>query len=196
MPWIVGLELRRLLLKPLVSIRFNIAGIRTGKGWRVYGLPILQRHRDSAISLGDDLVLRSWPASNPLAPAHPVVLSTRRPGARITIGNQCGFTGASIIADIEVTIGSGVLAGANVTIADTDFHPLEARIREANLREGTAKPVRIGDNVFIGMNSVILKGVTIGRASVIGAGSVVTSDIPDGVVAAGNPCRVIRELEG
>ncbi len=59
----------------------------------------------------------------------------------------------------------------------------------------TAKPITVGDNVWIGGNAVILPGVTIGRNSVIGAGSVVTKDIPDNVVAVGNPCKVIKHIE-
>ena len=196
MPWIIRLEVRRLLLCPFVWLRFRTSGIRTGKNWRIYGLPIIQRHRDSLISIGEGLVLRSCPSSNPLAPAHPVVISTRQPGAVISIGSDCGFTGASIVADASVSIGSRVLAGANATITDTDFHPLTADVRWENLRHGLAEPVQIEDDVFIGMNCIILKGVTIGRGSVIGAGSVVVSDVPRGVVAAGNPCRVVRKLEG
>jgi len=88
------------------------------------------------------------------------------------------------------------MLGANVTIADTDFHALEPRGRRFNKNPeaiGSA-PVRIQDNVFVGTGAYILKGVTIGANSVVGAGSVVTSSIPADVIAAGNPARVIRRL--
>jgi maltose O-acetyltransferase len=78
---------------------------------------------------------------------------------------------------------------------DTDFHPLSPVNRiSAKAEDASCAPVFIGRNVFVGANSLILKGVTIGDNSVIGAGSVVTSSIPENVIAAGNPCRVIRAL--
>jgi galactoside O-acetyltransferase len=83
------------------------------------------------------------------------------------------------------------MIGPNVTIA-TAGHPIDP-----DLRRDVAQfnmPVRIGDNVWIGANSVVLPGVTIGENSVIGAGSIVTKDIPANVVAVGNPCRVLREV--
>jgi acetyltransferase-like isoleucine patch superfamily enzyme len=82
-----------------------------------------------------------------------------------------------------------------VIICDTDFHglrPDERQSTSAHIR--TARPVKIGTNVFIGARSIVLKGVNIGNNSVIGAGSVVTNHIPGNVVAAGNPCRIVRPL--
>jgi len=77
---------------------------------------------------------------------------------------------------------------------DTDFHPLDAALRRLEPSRGATRPVVIEDDVFIGVNCLILKGVTIRRGSVIGAGSVVTGSVPPHVVAAGNPARVVREL--
>lgn len=144
--------------------------------------------------LGDGLELRSWKASNPLAPSHPVVLATRRASARIQVGHGCGFTGATIVAATSVIIGDRVLVGANSTIVDTDFHPLTRAGREADILAGACAPVTIHDDAFIGMHCLILKGVTIGANSVIAAGSVVTRDVPPNVIAAGNPARVVKTL--
>lgn len=91
-----------------------------------------------------------------------------------------------------IRIGRDGLFGAHVEIFDSDFHDLDPARRKAGTQ--VAAPVEIGDNVFVGMGARILKGVTIGSDSVVGAGSVVTSSIPAGVIAAGNPARVIREL--
>jgi maltose O-acetyltransferase len=92
-----------------------------------------------------------------------------------------------------IVIGAHALLGSFVEIFDSDFHELDpARRRGGTPRMGR---VELGENVFIGDGAKILKGVTIGRDSVIGAGSVVTSSIPAGVVAAGNPARVVRELQ-
>jgi maltose O-acetyltransferase len=89
-------------------------------------------------------------------------------------------------------IGRDGLFGAHVEIFDSNFHDLDPRRRHG----GTPRmaPVEIGENVFVGMGVKVLKGVTIGADSVIGAGAVVASSIPSGVVAAGNPARVIRDL--
>ena len=96
-----------------------------------------------------------------------------------------------LIDDGDIYIGDNVMIAPNVTISPTG-HPVHPDLR----RGGTqfSFPVRIGDDVWIGANVVILPGVTIGKNSVIGAGSVVTRDIPENVVAVGNPCRVLRPI--
>lgn len=91
-----------------------------------------------------------------------------------------------------IRIGKDGLFGANVEIFDSNFHELHPDRRHGG--HPAMAPVEIGDNVFVGMGVKILKGSTIGSDSVIGAGAVVAGDIPAGVVAAGNPARVIREL--
>ena len=80
------------------------------------------------------------------------------------------------------------MVGANSTITDGDWHPDDPRSQ-------AAKPIIIGDNVWLGINVTVLKGVTIGNGSLIGAGSVVTRSIPPNVMAAGNPCKVLRNLK-
>jgi acetyltransferase-like isoleucine patch superfamily enzyme len=194
-PWRVRLEIRRLLSWPVARILFAWAGVPWGRGWRFYGVPILQKHRRSTLLIGDGLQLRSTPQSNALGPFHPVILSTRRAGARLVIGRGFGMTGGTICAEESIIIGDDVWVGGNCTITDTDFHPLRLEDRLARPLDGATAPVQIEDGVFVGMQSLILKGVTIGARSVIGAGSVVTRDIPPGVIAAGNPARVIRPLE-
>lgn len=193
-PWAVVDEFRRLLLLPYIWLVFFCHGLRWGAGCRIYGTPILQRHRGSSIVLGRGVQLRSWRSSNPLSPYHPVVLATRAANAQIVIGDDTGMTGATLVAAESIHIGRDVSIGANTTIVDTDFHHLsyEARLRDP--QGALHRPVIIEDGVFIGMNSIILKGVHIGRGSVIGAGSVVVSAIPDGVIAAGNPARVLRNI--
>ena len=193
-PWRIRNELLRYAVQPIIRSAFWLGNISYGRGWRIFGLPIIQRHRGSRIELGDYLELRSWPGSNPLAPNHPVVLATRTPDAVIRIGHHCGFTGTTIVAAETITIGDRVLVGSNSTIVDTDFHPLTRAEREYDILAGAHTPVVIEDDVFIGLNCLILKGVRIGHDSVIAAGSVVTSDVPPGVIAAGNPARVVKEL--
>jgi acetyltransferase-like isoleucine patch superfamily enzyme len=130
-----------------------------------------------------------------LALAHPVHLRTLAKGAVIRIGARSGLSGTCVCALRSVSIGTDCLIGANVLIVDTDFHPLRAeRRRTAPPSSAATAPVTIGNNVFIGAHSIILKGVTIGDDAVIGAGSVVSRDVPVGVIFAGNPARLVRPL--
>jgi maltose O-acetyltransferase len=113
---------------------------------------------------------------------------------RIEVGDRTEFNNNLMIKSEGggIRIGRDGLFGAHVEIFDSDFHDLHPERRKT----GAARvaPVEIGDNVFVGMGVRILKGARIGDDAVIGAGSVVTGEIPAGVVAAGNPARVVREL--
>jgi acetyltransferase-like isoleucine patch superfamily enzyme len=117
-----------------------------------------------------------------------------RPDARVEIGDRTEFNNNLMIKSegAGIRVGRDGLFGAGIEIFDSNFHHLDP----AHRRDGTPRiaPVEIGDNVFVGMGVKILKGVRIGSDAVIGAGAVVSSSIPAGVIAAGNPARVIREL--
>lgn len=194
MPWLATNELKQVLSKPFVQAKLRLSSVEYGSGCKFYGEPIVQRHRRSRIVLGDRVELRSSPTSNPLSPNHPVFLSTRDKDAQILIGNDCGLTGTTVVSEDRVEIGDRVAVGANATIVDTDFHPVNAENRRQNPLDAQVEPVEIMDDVFIGMNSLILKGVTIGEKSVIGAGSVVVSDVPKDSLVAGNPAKIITDL--
>lgn len=117
------------------------------------------------------------------------------PGAELTIGNNVGMSSTRMWIRDSVTIGDNVKVGACVLITDTDAHPLDYLARRTS-NEGTkSAPIVIEDDVWVGAHSIILKGVTIGERSIIGAGSVVTKSIPADCVAAGNPCKIIRKIE-
>jgi acetyltransferase-like isoleucine patch superfamily enzyme len=193
-PWKILNQAKRMILLPLIRLQFMLSGISWGENWRIYGVPVIQKHRRSTVQIGKGLDLRSTIQSNPLAPNRPVVISTRKPGAVLIIGDHFGMTGGSIVVDKHVKIGNNVAVGANTIICDTDFHPLQSIKRFQDPNKGAAAPIIIEDNVFIGMQCLILKGVTIGEGSVIGAGSVVTKNVPSRVIVAGNPARIIREL--
>jgi acetyltransferase-like isoleucine patch superfamily enzyme len=107
--------------------------------------------------------------------------------AEVQIGKGCGFSGTVIAAFKAINLGDHVICGANTLITDSNWHP-------EDYRSGDPASVSIENNVWLGVNSIILKGVTIGENSVIGAGSIVTSDVPANVIAAGNPCKVIKSL--
>jgi maltose O-acetyltransferase len=112
-------------------------------------------------------------------------------GTNIELGERVFFNFNCVVLDVcPVRIGSFTLIGPAVQIY-TAMHPFDAELRR---REEYGKPVEIGSDVWVGGGAIILPGVQVGSRSVIGAGSVVTRSIPDGVFAAGNPCRVIREI--
>ncbi len=112
-------------------------------------------------------------------------------GSNIELGERVFFNFNCIVLDVcRVRIGDYTLFGPGVQVL-TPMHPLDAALRR---REEYGKPIDIGADVWVGAGALILPGVTIGSGTVIGAGSVVTRDVPAGVFAAGNPCRVIREI--
>lgn len=110
----------------------------------------------------------------------------------ITLGdNVLVSPGVRIISSFGIALGSNTMLASDVYISDSDWHGIYDRTSEA----GQAAPISIGDNVWIGLGAIICKGVSIGDNSIVGAGSVVTKDIPANVISAGNPCRVVRELD-
>lgn len=113
-------------------------------------------------------------------------------GYNLRLGQRVYANHNLVVLDCaQVTIGNDVFIAPNVCIS-TAGHPLDVETR--NSGQEFAKPIVIGDNVWIGANVVILPGVTIGNGTTIGAGSVVTRSIPEGVIAVGNPCRVLRKI--
>jgi len=172
-------------------------GVIAGDNITIYGRPIVHMHQNSAIKIGKSVVLCSDSKRTALNLNHPVKLSTIAQGALLSIGDDTGISGATLVAAKSITIGKHVLLGANVTIVDTDFHPIapQNRRHSDDASKIAAAPVVVEDNVFVGANSIILKGVTIGRDAVVAAGSVVTrGDYPEGAILAGNPAKVIGSV--
>ncbi len=126
-PWKAVNEIERWLIWPLARLRVAAAGIAWGAGWKLYGLPIIQKHRRSTLTIGPGLSLRSTARSNPLGPNRPVILSTRRAGAVLQIGADFGMTGGSIVAEQRITIGDRVFVGANTIITRQRFSPAGPR---------------------------------------------------------------------
>jgi len=165
------------------------ANIIVGEGVRIdssHGFHGFTSQLECGLSAGDNVVF--WRAG----------ISTG-PNAMITIGDDCYFANAAITCELAITIGDRVIACMGSTIADCDFHPIDPAERIADtiaiapggdrsLRPHMgSKAVTIGNDVWIGPNAAILKGVTIGDGAVIAAGAVVTSDVPPGACVAGNP---------
>lgn len=158
-----------------------------GNGCLFLGQTKFRRYPNSIITIGANCKFNSLPSSNLIGVNRPCILSTLQKGAKIKIGEGCGFSGTVIGCALQITLGKNVRCGANTTINDTDWHFDDPRT-------GPDMPVEIGDNVWLGVNVTVLKGVSIGEGTVVGAGSVVTKSLPAHVVAGGVPAKVIRSI--
>ncbi len=172
----------------LARLYLGCAGVRCGAGCTFGAMPMVRRYPESTIVIGSGCTFLSSPKYNAIGINHPCILSTHNAAARLTIGNNCGFSGTAIGCALSVQLGDRVRCGANTIITDTDWH-------RDSPRTGPDLPVIIEDDVWLSVNVTVLKGVRIGAGSTIGAGSVVTADIPAGVVAAGVPARVIKAID-
>lgn len=146
------------------------------------------------MEIGDDFHLVSEPRRSAIT-QYSRAQFTVFPGAHIRLGRHVGLNGTALTSKCRIEIGDDTMVAANVIIVDSDFHsawPPEKRWTSST--HAFDKEVIIGRNVWIGMNTVVLKGSRIGDNSIIGAGSVVCGEIPANVMAAGNPARVIRAL--
>lgn len=162
-----------------------------GEDCKFYGRTLFRKSPTSNIVIGDNCVFRSAQWSNLAGLNRACMISTLKPGAEILIGDRCGLSGTVIGSALSIHLGDDVLCGANVTITDTDWHGIAPNKRR---KPGDKARVRIGNNVWLGMNVTVLKGVSIGDDAIIAAGSIVTKDIPPNVIAAGCPARVVKKL--
>lgn len=151
---------------------------------------------EGEITLGNNFVYSSGDNTNPLCRNIRGSIVASKNG-RIIIGNNVSISSGCIWARNAITIGHHVMIGAHCIIMDHDAHSIdyiERRTRKDIKQTVATSPIVIGNDVWIGTNCIVLKGCQIGDRSIIGAGSVVTKNIPSDCVAAGNPCRVIRTL--
>jgi acetyltransferase-like isoleucine patch superfamily enzyme len=192
--WLISSVLLRKSFATTARFHLRMQGVRFGQRLVLYGRPLVSMVPTSHIIIGNRVVLCSQSRYTALGVNHPVVLRTLKSNARIEIGDDVGISGGTICAAEAVTIGACTMFGANVTVVDNDFHPLTSTNRRYCNEGIRSAPVVIGRNVFVGTGAVILKGVHIGDNSIIGASSVVTSDLPANVIAAGNPCKTIAPL--
>jgi maltose O-acetyltransferase len=181
-------ELRRLKLvwkERRKHQRFEVAGSAI-----FYGL--IRCGGRSSVTIGEDNALRLLCA--PRSGSGEILIQARSPRSEITIGKGNYFNNnTAIFANERVIIGDRCQIGNQVATYDRDFHEISSATR--NRSAGPSQQVLIGNNVWLGSGVVVLKGVTIGDNSVLGAMSVVTGSIPANCVAAGNPAKVIRAIE-
>lgn len=170
-------------------------GVQVGSGVKLDGLPIVSGAKLGKIAIGDRVSLVSRSSGTALGVRSRTILRLLAPGARLAIGSDCGLSGAVICAAIGVELGERCLIGADVLIFDTDFHN-RGHDRRYSVPDwqSISRPVVIEENVFIGARSIVTKGVRIGKGAIIGAGSIVVSDVPPSTVFAGNPARLIGRV--
>lgn len=185
----------RLLSCPyILYIRFH-PRINCGSGLVLKGKPIVEILNNGKIILKNNVTLYSTPRNYFAQLASPTRLFVEGETAIIQIGNNSRINGATIHARSQIFIGDNCLIAANTSILDSNGH--EAFLDQPENRinsKDEPKNICIEDNVWVGINSIILKGVTIGTGSIVSAGSVVVRDVPSHCVVRGNPAVVIKTL--
>lgn len=177
----------------LPKLWLKLNGVHYGKKLRMVGWPGVFRYPKAWIKIGDNVKINSTFFSNLLGLYQRMIIVARGEGI-IEIGNRVGMSGSTIYARERIIIGDDTLIGANCKILDNDFHAIDPNERLNGSPDFLrTNPVVIGKNVFIGCNSIILKGTVLGDNCVVGAGSVVSGQFERNSVIAGNPAKVIKK---
>lgn len=171
------------------------SGVTYGKNLNIYSAPVVVRHINSSIVIGDCVTILNNSLENPAGVSHKTVFSAPVDGAKIIIGNNVGISGAVIYASSEIIIKDNVNIGTGAKIYDTDFHPIDRYERRINKQETIPfAPVLIEEDAWIGADAFILKGVTVGAGSIVAAGAVVVRDVPPNTIVGGSPAKVLKIL--
>jgi serine acetyltransferase len=177
------------LIRTAAAMYVKARGGVVGHDVILNGMPGVRRKGSGRLILGDGVTVNTDRWANWLGSSGSMMLSVED-GATLELKRGCGVSASQIIANTGIEIGEDALIGAGCLICDSDMH-------EVPLGSGkpvAMAPIRIGRRAFIGARCIILKGVTVGEGAVVGAGSVVTRDIPPHVVASGNPAKVVTQL--
>lgn len=176
----------------LFKLQFS-RNVNLGRKVVVRGAPLIDIRDGCILEIGNDVTLNSRNAGYHVNMHSPVKLFADRAGAKISIGSNSRIHGTCIHAYQSISIGRNCLIAANCHIIDSNGHDLSFITPENRINTvGHSRPVVIEDNVWIGINCVILPGVTIGNGSIVSACSVVSQDIPPNVIACGNPAVALE----
>ena len=170
---------------------FRLKGVTFGRNMTIMGK--VSVIGDGKITIGDDFYMSSGDTISAISSNLQGAIFTEK-DSEIIIGNQVGMTSTRMRISNRLVVGDNVKIGACVLLIDTDSHPIDYKLRRTSNEGVKSAPIVIEDDVWIGAHSIVLKGVTIGARSIIGAGSVVTKSIPADCIAAGNPAKVIKQL--
>lgn len=164
--------------------------------FRTSGIPYVMIARGGYCIIGRNFAMNNGIKGNPIGCYERCTFFVDR-DSELIIGDNVGISQTALISHCSIRIGNHVKIGGGTCIYTTDFHSLESEIRASkeDMKHRRCIPVVIKDNVFIGAKCIILKGVTIGENSIVGAGSVVTKNIPANQIWAGNPAKYIRSLK-
>lgn len=189
---IVCVQISKLVHTATTKFKLKLLRCSVGRSFKIDGKLWIWAQKKGCVRFGDNVRINSRFGSNLVGITNPVVFQCLGNGI-ITIGNNCGLSSAVLSSRSSITIGERTLIGGNARIFDHDFHSLDLQYRHSTKGEQVkTRPVIIGDDVFIGTNAIILKGVTIGDRAIIGAGSVVSRNIPPDEIWAGNPAQLIK----
>ena len=178
----------------IMLIWMKLIGVEIGSKSRIKGLFLVMKRRSSNIRIGDNFSVNSSFFSNLIGLYQRTIIIARKNGS-IELGNHVGVSCVTIHGS-DIKIGDYAVIGANTKILDHDFHAINYSERRIDDQTNVkTKPVKIGNDVFIGCNCLIVKGTVIGDRSVIEAGSVVSGVFPADSIIAGNPARVIKSGE-
>lgn len=192
---------RRLLMFPILGINqlmckflLYVNNVKH-TSFSSHGTPFISVAYGGFFSVGRNLEIRNTLSSNPIGRSQKCIFVVHK-GAHLTIGDNVGISQAAIICHMNISIGNHVKIGGGVCIYDSDFHSLDPNVRQGpdDKRNKINSPVVIKSNAFIGTNTTILKGVTIGENSIIGACSLVGKDVPDNEIWGGNPAKFIKSI--
>lgn len=185
------------------KVLMKMTKVQYGDNLLLKGFPIIVNKKGATLKIGKHVSINSGFLSNLVGLYSRTIIVTRAPDAVIEIGDHVGISGATIYARKGIYIGDDTSIGGNTKILDNDFHPIdpEQRLQQMHSEHPgemadliPAKEIHIGKNCFIGCNSIILKGTVLGDNCVVGAGAVVSGKFEDNCVIAGNPAKVIRNL--
>lgn len=194
----ISRRIKMYLYPPWNRLKFNIKGGSFGKNLNVSTKMFLEIGNDAQLIIGNNFTFSSGDCINPLCRNIKGCIVVN-PHASIHIGNNVGMSSPSIWAHTSIKIGNNVNIGGDCILLDSDAHSLDYIERRNPFEDQANKknaPITIEDDVLIGTRCIILKGVTIGARSIIGSGSIVTKSIPADCIAAGNPCKVIKYING
>lgn len=181
------------ITSPFLKIILNLNGVSYGKNVTVFGIPRIENK--GSIKLGNNMRLISAKCGyNSGNLSGGVFLRTSKSG-KIVTGDEVYLNGTSIISEEEITLGNRIMIGANTVIMDTNSHNVPYKDRLKRWDKIVRKPIKIEDDVWIGANCFIMKGVTIGQGSIVGAGSVVISEVKPFSIYAGNPAVFVKAIE-